>query len=213
MPPLAGSSTPKTTSPPLITPHGPLTKPLISETFSVSFNSQFNYIFFFVIFLNFYWFFIGYFVIYLVFNTNSNQTVILTYNETTFNSCTTDDASDNDTFQYNGGSTEFGQSMTIAVPLTITGPNYFFSDANDGIQCQRGMAFQISVNHGQGLPPSLNQPPPPPYVAPPGPGTAQSPPITIVGGSPSLFNGASSSLLNVRSLLPSLLLCLAAALV
>ncbi|XP_031267790.1 cucumber peeling cupredoxin-like [Pistacia vera] len=150
---------------------------------------------------------------YLIFNTTTNQTVILTYNDTTFNNCTTDDASDDDTFQFSGGNSEFGKSLTIAVPLTVVGPNFFFSDAEDGIQCQRGMAFQILVNHGLGLPPSLNQPPPPPYVAPPSPDTAQSPPVTIAGGSPSLDNGASSRLINLRFLLPSLLLCLASVLV
>ncbi|XP_022734682.1 cucumber peeling cupredoxin-like [Durio zibethinus] len=127
---------------------------------------------------------------YLIFRTSTNQTVIQTYNATTYQSCTMDDASDTDTFQYNGGSTGFDQSLTIAVPLTVEGTNYYFSDAEDGIQCQRGMAFEIDVSHGNGLPPSLNQPPPPPHVEPPGGDSAQSPPITIAGGSPSLNNGA-----------------------
>ncbi|KAL1091526.1 hypothetical protein V6Z11_D07G162300 [Gossypium hirsutum] len=99
----------------------------------------------------------------LIFRTTTNQTVIQTYNETTYRNCTTDDASDTDTFQYNGGNTDFDQSLTIEVPLTIEGANYYFSDAGDGVQCQRGMAFKILVRHGNGLPPSLNQPPPPPY--------------------------------------------------
>ncbi|KAK6260778.1 Phytocyanin domain - like 5 [Theobroma cacao] len=127
---------------------------------------------------------------YLVFRTSTNQTVIQTYNETTYQSCTMDDASDTDTFQYNGGNTDFDQLLTITVPLTIEGTNYYFSDADDGVQCQRGMAFEILVNHGIGLPPSLNQPPPPPYVEPPGADSAQSPPVTISGVSPSLNNGA-----------------------
>ncbi|KDP28725.1 hypothetical protein JCGZ_14496 [Jatropha curcas] len=125
---------------------------------------------------------------FLIFNTNSNQTVIQTYNESTFRSCTTDDALDSDTFQFGGGSTAFGEALTIPVALTIEGPNYFFSDADDGSQCQHGLAFEIQVNHGLGLPPSLNQPPPPPYIEPPGPDSAQPPPITIAGGSETPLN-------------------------
>ncbi|KAK8477833.1 hypothetical protein V6N11_061144 [Hibiscus sabdariffa] len=128
---------------------------------------------------------------YLIFRTSTNQTVIQTYNETTYQSCSTDDALDTDTFQYDGGSPQFDQSLTIAVPLTIEGVNYYFSDGDDGVQCQRGMAFEILVRHGNGLPPSLNQPPPPPYVEPPG-DPAQSPPVTINGGSPALNNKASA---------------------
>ncbi|KAK1425232.1 hypothetical protein QVD17_20580 [Tagetes erecta] len=104
---------------------------------------------------------------YLIFNTNTNQTVVLTYNETTFRSCSIDNSSDSDTFIYGQGNENFGQPLTVAVPLTIVGLNYFFSDANDGIQCENGMAFGINVSHGVGLPPNLNQPPPPPYVEPP----------------------------------------------
>ncbi|KAJ1414846.1 Phytocyanin domain [Sesbania bispinosa] len=115
---------------------------------------------------------------YLIFNTNSNQTVILTYNKTTYLNCTADD-SDNGTFIYSSGSGGFNEALTIPVPLTVVGPNYFFSDASDGVQCQRGLAFEINVQRGLGLPPSLNQPPPPPYIEPPGPDTAQSPPITV----------------------------------
>ncbi|KAK7340145.1 hypothetical protein VNO77_20839 [Canavalia gladiata] len=115
---------------------------------------------------------------YLIFKTNSNQTVIQTYNKTSYLRCTADD-SDNGTFVYDGGSGRFGQALTIDVPLTIVGPNYFFSDAGDGVQCQHGMAFKINVQRGLGLPPSLNQPPPPPYIEPPGPDTAESPPFTV----------------------------------
>ncbi|KAL8227886.1 hypothetical protein R6Q57_015470 [Mikania cordata] len=104
---------------------------------------------------------------YLIFNTNTNQTVVLTYNETTFRSCSIDNSSDTDTFIYGNGNQQFGQPLTVEVPLTIVGPNYFFSDADDAVQCENGMAFEINVSHGVGLPPSLNQPPPPPYMAPP----------------------------------------------
>ncbi|XWS45974.1 hypothetical protein CRYUN_Cryun14cG0025300 [Craigia yunnanensis] len=142
---------------------------------------------------------------YLIFRTSTNQTVIQTYNETTYRSCTMDDSSDTDTFQYDGGNTNFDQSLTIAVALTIEGTNYYFSDADDGVQCQRGMAFEILVSHGNGLPPSLNKPPPPPYIEPPGGDSAQSPPITITGGSPSLNNGAVGGGAESRAMLCSFL--------
>ncbi|XP_009776438.1 early nodulin-like protein 18 [Nicotiana tabacum] len=121
---------------------------------------------------------------YLIFSTNTNQTVIQTYNETTYRNCSMDDASDDDTFQYQGGSNEFGEAMTVAVPLTIEGAQYYFSDADDGTQCLNGMAFEIKVGHGIGLPPNLNQPPPPPYVEPPSTVEAESPPITVVTNRP-----------------------------
>lgn len=122
-----------------------------------------------------------------VFNTNTNQTVIQTYNETTYNSCNTDDALDSDTFQYNGGENEFGSSMTIAVPLTINRTQYYLSDSDDGEQCQQGMAFTINVSYGLGLPPSLNHPPPPAYVQPPtsSPDEELPPPGTAVNTPPS----------------------------
>ncbi|XP_058222425.1 early nodulin-like protein 18 [Rhododendron vialii] len=123
---------------------------------------------------------------YLIFYTNSNVTVIQTYNLTTYQSCSTDNALDTDTFQYGGGDENFGVAETISVPLTIEGPNYFFSDADDGVQCKQGMAFEIVVNYGLGLPPSLNQPPPPPYTAPPTPPSSDdsSPTIAVqpIGG-------------------------------
>lgn len=104
--------------------------------------------------------------------------MVQTYNKTTYLNCTADDT-DNGTFVYDSGSSSFGESLTIAVPLTIVGQNYFFSDSSDGVQCQHGLAFEIDVQNGAGLPPNLNQPPPPPYQEPPGPDAAQSPPITV----------------------------------
>lgn len=119
-----------------------------------------------------------------MFKTTSNQSVIQTYNETTYRSCSADDALDSDTFLYDTGSNAFDQALTIPVPLTNEGSNYFFSDANDGVQCQQGMAFEIHVAHGLGLPPSLSQPPPPPFNEPPGPDSARSPPASFpTGGS------------------------------
>lgn len=111
---------------------------------------------------------------FLIFNTNTNQTVVQTYNATTYGSCTADDAADNDTFIFNSGAENFSQPITVAVPLIKVGPNYYFSDADDGAQCQQGMRFEIRVNEGSGLPPSLNQPPPPPYSPPP---VAETPPV------------------------------------
>ncbi|XP_039046232.1 blue copper protein-like, partial [Hibiscus syriacus] len=125
---------------------------------------------------------------YLIFRTSANQTVIQTYNETTYRNCTTDDALDTDTFQYNGGNSDFDQAMTIE------GANYYFADGDDGVQCQHEMEFEILVRHGIGLLPSLNQPPPPPpppYVEAPS-DPAQSPPVTINGGTPSLNNNAAT---------------------
>lgn len=102
-----------------------------------------------------------------------------------------DDALDSDTFQYGGGRNEFGSAMTIDVPLTIEGTQYYFSDADDGEQCQQGMAFEIKVGHGLGLPPSLNHPPPPAYVPPPESATdeGQLPPATVVDTPPSSNHG------------------------
>lgn len=89
--------------------------------------------------------------------------MIQTYNATAYQICNADDTSETDTFVYSGGN-EIGRSVILSIPLTIEGNNYFFSDTDDGIQCQQGMAFKIDVKHGLGLPPNLNQPPPPPFV-------------------------------------------------
>ncbi|CAL5397962.1 unnamed protein product [Camellia sinensis] len=103
---------------------------------------------------------------YLIFNTNTNQTVIQTYNETIYRSCVMDDASD-DTFEYGGGNNQSGVPVMIPVPLTENGTNYYYSDADNAVQCQHGMAFEIVVNYGLGLPPSLVLPALAPYVDPP----------------------------------------------
>ncbi|KAL3615609.1 hypothetical protein CASFOL_041270 [Castilleja foliolosa] len=136
---------------------------------------------------------------YLIFNTNTNQTVVQTYNKTTYDSCTIDDSLDTDTFQYSGESNEFGNLTTISVPLTIEGTQYYFSGAEDGEQCENGMGFEIKVSRGLGLPPSLNQPPPPAYVPPPGPAEEEgpSPPIMVVGSLPNGGVRVSASLLGL----------------
>lgn len=101
---------------------------------------------------------------YLVFNTNSNMTIVQTYNATTYALCSTDQDDSNETSVYaDDGNEGFGIAESVAVALTVEGPNYYFSDSgDDGIQCSKGMRFEINVEHGLGLPPSLSQPPPPP---------------------------------------------------
>lgn len=137
---------------------------------------------------------------YLIFNTTSNQTVVQTLNETTYRSCTTDDSSGNDTSVYEGGNNSFDQALTVEVPLIFEGVNYFFSDADDGEQCQRGMAFQIVVSHGQGLPPSLNQPPPPPYKEPPSADNG-GPVVTVPSGPTKSDSGRISIVANMLAVM------------
>ncbi|XP_008801847.1 blue copper protein-like [Phoenix dactylifera] len=131
---------------------------------------------------------------YLIFNTNANARVIQTKNETTYQKCSTDEDNGDDTFVYSptAGGPGGAAAAALAVPLTEEGLNYFFSDADDGIQCFQGMRFQISVAHGLGLPPALSQPPPPPYKDPSPPPMSSS--STIPGTSDQgerFYNGAS----------------------
>ncbi|KAL5565369.1 hypothetical protein UlMin_028533 [Ulmus minor] len=136
----------------------------------------------------------------------NSQTVIETTNKTTYQSCNFDDEAD-DAIQYSGGEEQFGKALTIVVPLINEGSVYYFSSAGDGVQCQRGLAFEITVSHGLGLPPILNQPPPPPYVAPP-PGSIsdQSPPVTVVQPSGNVGFRAGANLRWMVGLLGLLLL-------
>ncbi|MQL80287.1 hypothetical protein Taro_012735 [Colocasia esculenta] len=131
---------------------------------------------------------------YLIFQTNANSTVIQTYNKTTYGLCSLDQDYGNLTTQWtpfegaDGGSG--GRAAdAIAVPLTVNGENYYFSSTGDGIQCRNGMKFHITVAHGSGLPPALNQPPPPP------PTPATPPPLSPIDATPSsqsetFYNGA-----------------------
>ncbi|XP_031476785.1 blue copper protein-like [Nymphaea colorata] len=123
---------------------------------------------------------------FLIFNTDSDHTVVQTYNGTAFKSCDYDDDSGSDTILYSvpGDPTKLGVRGVIAVPLTKVGDNYYFSDANDGIQCADGLKFSISVNKGEGLPPSLIEPPPSPPSSASSPPAADTPPI----GTPSSQN-------------------------
>lgn len=113
------------------------------------------------------------------------MTVIETNNKTTYQRCDASEDGGDGTFVYSagGGGEKFGKAAVVAVPLTTEGAVYFFSDAQDGIQCAKGMRFEIAVERGRGLPPALNQPPPPPVSGvqvPPPPETE----IDVKGGGP-----------------------------
>uniref|UniRef100_A0A0A9CTQ0 Phytocyanin domain-containing protein n=1 Tax=Arundo donax TaxID=35708 RepID=A0A0A9CTQ0_ARUDO len=132
---------------------------------------------------------------YLIFKTNANSSVVSTTNATTYALC---DASEDDsraTYIYGGGGGGGGgveETTTVAVPLTAEGTNYFFSEADGGVQCEQGMRFEIKVQHGQGLAPSLKHPPPPPkerVLAPPPAGTAFSGTGTVQPGNGAGDNG------------------------
>ncbi|KAI4373636.1 hypothetical protein MLD38_011742 [Melastoma candidum] len=97
---------------------------------------------------------------FLLFNTDTNHSVVQTYNYTTYASCDYADALDNDTIQWSSAdpSNTDTHAVTIPVPLLKEGPNYFFSGDYDGDQCRNGQHFGINVTHGQGLPESLRSP-------------------------------------------------------
>ncbi|XP_052184820.1 blue copper protein-like [Diospyros lotus] len=97
---------------------------------------------------------------FLIFNTDSNHSVVQTYNATTYKLCDHEDASENDTIEWSATdpSATTPQPVTVPVPLVKEGTNYFFSGFYDGEQCKNGQRFKIDVAHGQGLPPSLRDP-------------------------------------------------------
>ncbi|XP_062090172.1 early nodulin-like protein 18 [Humulus lupulus] len=97
---------------------------------------------------------------FLIFQTNSNQTVIETYNKTIYQSCIYKNSTDD--VQYGGGEGKLGETLTIEVPLAVKGSIYYFSNTGGKVQCQRGMAFEIQVVNGNGFLPDLNYAPPPP---------------------------------------------------
>ncbi|KAK4278841.1 hypothetical protein QN277_016629 [Acacia crassicarpa] len=112
---------------------------------------------------------------FLIFNTDTNHSVIQTYNHTTYKLCDYDDAEDKDTMEWsssNPSNTEV-RPVTVAVPLVKEGTTYFFSSDYDGEQCQNGQSFQINVTYGQGLPKSLKNNPN--YVVDSSPSPASSP--------------------------------------
>ncbi|KAJ3671860.1 hypothetical protein LUZ60_007939 [Juncus effusus] len=106
---------------------------------------------------------------FLIFNTNTNSTVVQTNNATTFEQCYASTDEGNATFVYGGnvgGSNSSAAKMeSIAVPLSFAGINFFFSDTEDGQQCLNGMRFVVNVSRGSGSPETLSPPPaglPPP---------------------------------------------------
>ncbi|KAF7080120.1 hypothetical protein CFC21_084249 [Triticum aestivum] len=99
---------------------------------------------------------------YLIFKTNDNSSVVVTSNSTTYSLCDPSEDDGLETYIYSGGVSGLEETDAISVPLLYEGTNYFFSEADGGVQCQQGMRFQIKVAHGHGLPPALAHPPSPP---------------------------------------------------
>ncbi|CAN6443406.1 unnamed protein product [Victoria cruziana] len=98
---------------------------------------------------------------FLIFNTDTNHSVVQTYNFTIYKRCDFDDADSKDTTEYSSSQGDLKQQTgpwTIAIPLKKEGMNYFFSSFYDGEQCRNGQRFRINVAHGQGLPESLKDP-------------------------------------------------------
>lgn len=119
---------------------------------------------------------------YLIFNTDTNHTVTQTYNSTTYKMCDSQDAEIDDTIEWSTGDPSAdAKPSTVAVPLVKEGINYFFSGDYDGFQCSKGdQKFEITVAHGQGLPPSLLSPPPSGSAPAPDDEDADSIPVTNV---------------------------------
>ncbi|XP_042485924.1 cucumber peeling cupredoxin-like [Macadamia integrifolia] len=126
---------------------------------------------------------------FLIFNTDTNHSIVQTYNLTTYKQCDFEDAEIDDTTEWSSAEPNATnpQPVTVAVPLVKEGMTYFFSSDYDGEQCQYGQHFKINVTHGQGLPPSLMTPPSmdSPGPANPDMNNPDSAPDTVV---PSNFN-------------------------
>ncbi|CAL5354036.1 blue copper protein-like [Camellia sinensis] len=120
---------------------------------------------------------------FLIFNTDSNHSVVQTYNFTTYKRCDSYNALENDTTEWSttDPSSTSIQPVTVAVPLVKEGMNYFFSGDYDGEQCKFGQHMKINVTYGQGLPKSLMNPSDEaPAPANPNSGDDQSAPDTVV---------------------------------
>ncbi|XP_010458089.1 PREDICTED: cucumber peeling cupredoxin-like [Camelina sativa] len=91
---------------------------------------------------------------FLIFNTDSNHSVVQTYDFKTYKECDYDNNEDNSTTEWSAAnpSSTSPVPVSISVPLVKEGSNYFFSGAYDGDQCKFGQHFMINVTHGQGLP-------------------------------------------------------------
>ena len=93
-----------------------------------------------------------------VFNTDTNHSVVQTYNETTYKLCDYDNAKEKDTIQWSEAnpSNTATYEVSVAVQLLKEGVTYFFSGDYDGDQCKAGQHFRITVTHGEGLPKSTD---------------------------------------------------------
>jgi len=97
---------------------------------------------------------------FLIFNTDTNHTVVQTSNQTVYTTCDVNDDADDLIEWSSSDPSANAQPTTVSVPLVKEGINYFFSNYYDGWQCAKGgQKFQINVTHGQGLPPALMVPP------------------------------------------------------
>eukprot|EP00252_Welwitschia_mirabilis_P008497 TRINITY_DN20392_c0_g1_i1.p1 TRINITY_DN20392_c0_g1~~TRINITY_DN20392_c0_g1_i1.p1 ORF type:complete len:215 (-),score=10.20 TRINITY_DN20392_c0_g1_i1:122-766(-) len=97
---------------------------------------------------------------FIIFKTDTNHTIIQTYNATVYENCESDA---DDSLEYSAGQpSTAARPATIAVPLVQTGENFFFSGLYDGEQCRNGQRFQIMVEKGAGLPPELTSSSAPP---------------------------------------------------
>ncbi|KAM5573495.1 early nodulin-like protein 18 [Rosa sericea] len=123
---------------------------------------------------------------FLIFNTDTNHSIVQTYNMTTYKLCDYDDAEEKDIIQWSEAnpSNTATHDVSVAVPLLKEGITYFFSGDYDGEQCQNGQHFKINVTHGQGLPKSLEDSPAGPASSPQSSnGDDESIPDTIVPNS------------------------------
>ncbi|VFQ95480.1 unnamed protein product [Cuscuta campestris] len=118
---------------------------------------------------------------FLIFNiTDTNHSVIQTYNETTYERC--DDEDDESSIQWSSTdpSSTSPHPASVAVPLTKVGVTYFLSADYDGEQCKNGQRLMVNVTYGQGLPPSLKSPDKSPAPASPQSGDDNAVPETLV---------------------------------
>lgn len=91
----------------------------------------------------------------LLFNTDSNHSIVQTYNFTTYKLCgSAADAPDNDTIEWSSADPSSTMPHPVSVPVMLVkvGPTYFFSSDYDGEQCQNGQRLVINVTYGLGLP-------------------------------------------------------------
>nr|GMD69730.1 blue copper protein-like [Ipomoea batatas] len=117
---------------------------------------------------------------FLIFNTDTNHSVIQTYNFTTYKRCNYDDDDNATQWSYGDPSATSPQPTTVPVPLMKVGMTYFFSGDYDGEQCRNGQRFRVNVTYGQGLPPSLKTPDESPAPVSPQSGDDDAVPDTLV---------------------------------